>query len=379
MKTRTRAVAGLTAGVLLLGVSVGAAYGSVNGYGRFKQGAKQLLLDSSNFTAQVQLALAVDEKPMGIYTVRYAKDGADCAYAVQEALGQSTSGHACTVLDGTATGFSQNDAYYTTWPQAPQSVITNLMNVDLDSEAQRRAVAFAETALDMVVGELKNNVVYYGDQEGLATYQVQVAQSQIPTILDAGLALLTYDRTGQPAPQAFVEYEDYFALLFSQYERQTGEVLSEEFRHNFSAGAPDQAWYDANEALLQRVSAFDTDLTNAHASALAGKEKGVLYYKADGRLANYATVPQFLEAHPEKEGEFLEYYIGGDVTLEEVTCSFQVDQENRLKTTQAHFTFSTTDAAGSQHTLAAQLSLTADRYGDTKITPLDTGGRVLRP
>lgn len=51
MQARRRLVVCLVAGVLLLAVSVGAAFGSVNGYDRYKQAAKDLLLREENFTA----------------------------------------------------------------------------------------------------------------------------------------------------------------------------------------------------------------------------------------------------------------------------------------------------------------------------------------
>lgn len=46
MKKRNRVTICLVAGVLILAVSAAAAFGSVNGYSRYKEAVKNLLLES---------------------------------------------------------------------------------------------------------------------------------------------------------------------------------------------------------------------------------------------------------------------------------------------------------------------------------------------
>ncbi len=75
---------------------------------------------------------------------------------------------------------------------------SNLLGYDVDNEMDRRLVDFAETAVDLVLGELKNNVVQLGTDGDETIYQVRVARSQIPTLLNAGLSLFVYDNVGVP-------------------------------------------------------------------------------------------------------------------------------------------------------------------------------------
>lgn len=87
---------------------------------------------------------------------------------------------------------------------------------------ERRLEDFAETAVDLVVGELKNNVVQLGTEGDETIYQVRVARSQIPTLLNAGLSLFVYDNVGVPVSR-FLTYEDEIGLLFQRYEAAAGK------------------------------------------------------------------------------------------------------------------------------------------------------------
>lgn len=60
MHQRRKLTLCLVAGVLVLAVSAAAAFGSVNGYDRYKQAVKQLLTQEENLTLQAQVNLAMD-------------------------------------------------------------------------------------------------------------------------------------------------------------------------------------------------------------------------------------------------------------------------------------------------------------------------------
>lgn len=51
MRKRNRLLVCLAAGVLILAVSATAAFGSVNGYTKYKEALKSLALETDNFTA----------------------------------------------------------------------------------------------------------------------------------------------------------------------------------------------------------------------------------------------------------------------------------------------------------------------------------------
>lgn len=79
MHQRRKLTLCLVAGVLVLAVSAAAAFGSVNGYDRYKQAVKQLLTQEENLTLQAQVNLAMDGAEVFAWQGTYAKDGADSA------------------------------------------------------------------------------------------------------------------------------------------------------------------------------------------------------------------------------------------------------------------------------------------------------------
>ena len=60
MKKRKRLIICLVAGVLILAVSATAAFGSVNGYSRYKEAVKALALETDNFSAQCTMVMTCD-------------------------------------------------------------------------------------------------------------------------------------------------------------------------------------------------------------------------------------------------------------------------------------------------------------------------------
>ena len=75
MKKRNRLTICLVAGVLILAVSATAAFGSVNGYSKYKEAVKALALETDNFTANGTLKMICDGKEVVHVTEDYAMDG----------------------------------------------------------------------------------------------------------------------------------------------------------------------------------------------------------------------------------------------------------------------------------------------------------------
>lgn len=287
MKSKRRLGICLAVGILVLAVSAAAAFGSVNGYARYKQAVKDLLLREDNFTVQAQTHLSVDG---------------------------DSSFYSCESIE-------RGEAF------------SNLLGYDVDNEMERRLVDFAETAVDLVLGELKNNVVQLGTEGDETIYQVRVARSQIPTLLNAGLSLFVYDNVGVPVSR-FLTYEDEIGLLFQRYEAVTGETLPEEFRAKYASGDYDDAWYQANRRLIERLDTFSTDWNAPYWTLFEKKDQGVLYVKADGSVQDYDTVQAFLTDHPEQKYHYLEYYMGGSAALCDVVCTFRVNGAGKLTANQ---------------------------------------------
>ena len=78
MKKRNRVTTCLIAGVLVLAVSATAAFGSVNGYARYKEAVKALALETENFSAVGTARMTVDGQEV------YEKFGIDCMEVTDE-------------------------------------------------------------------------------------------------------------------------------------------------------------------------------------------------------------------------------------------------------------------------------------------------------
>lgn len=332
MKSKRRLGICLAVGILVLAVSAAAAFGSVNGYARYKQAVKDLLLREDNFTVQAQTHLSVDGERLLSVQMDYAKAGLNSAYHSREDHGGESHQEYRTVLDGVRTRFAGDSSFYSCESIERGEAFSNLLGYDVDNEMERRLVDFAETAVDLVVGELKNNVVQLGTEGDETIYQVRVARSQIPTLLNAGLSLFVYDNVGVPVSR-FLTYEDEIGLLFQRYEAATGETLPEEFRAKYASGDYDDAWYQANRRLIERLDTFSTDWNAPYWTLFEKKDQGVLYVKADGSVQDYDTVQAFLTDHPEQKYHYLEYYMGGSAALCDVVCTFRVNGAGKLTAT----------------------------------------------
>ena len=365
MKKRNRLTVCLVAGVLILAVSATAAFGSVNGYSKYKEAVKALALETDNFTANGTLKMICDGKEVVHVTENYAKD--------------STGTHEeyDTILNGTRTWFDVNDRYYyqSEYETDSSSLGGNLLGVDQDDEMARRMVNFMEIAADTVVGELKNNFVQVGKEDGSTLYQVEIAKNQVPSLVNAGLSLFAYS-VGQSHDYDYtVNYEDYSATAIQNYEKVTGETLPETFKEGYINGGNEQ-WYEDNEELLQKVEEVNAEnWEEKYYEVLEKNNGGIVYVKTDGTYDYYADYDAFAAAKPELVADNLESYIGQDMTLEKVLCNFGVDDKGNLTSNQITVNFNTTDQDGEHHTLVITGDVTISNYGTTTVQPLDVGDR----
>ena len=120
---------------------------------------KDLLLREDNFTVQAQTHLSVDGERLLSVQMDYAKAGLNSAYHSREDHGGESHQEYRTVLDGVRTRFAGDSSFYSCESIERGEAFSNLLGYDVDNEMERRLVDFAETAVDLVVGELKNNVV----------------------------------------------------------------------------------------------------------------------------------------------------------------------------------------------------------------------------
>ena len=232
-------------------------------------------------------------------------------------------------------------------------------------------------AADTVVGELKNNFVQVGKENGVTQYQIEIAQNQVPSLVNAGLSLFAYSVDASNRENYTVNFADYSATVIHNYESTTGETLPEEFKDGYSNGY-DDAWYETYGDLLDKVEEVNaTNWEDKYYNVLNEQGGGIVYVNTDGSYDYYADYDAFAAAHPEAVGDSLESYVGQDLNLEKVLCTFSVDDQGRLTDNHIEVTFQTTEKDGSSHTLVLTGDVTLTNYGTTTIQPLDVGDRTL--
>ena len=172
-------------------------------------------------------------------------------------------------------------------------------------------------------------------------------------------------------------FADYSATVIHNYESTTGETLPEEFKDGYSNGY-DDAWYETYGDLLDKVEEVNaTNWEDKYYNVLNEQGGGIVYVNTDGSYDYYADYDAFAAAHPEAVGDSLESYVGQDLNLEKVLCTFGVDDQGRLTDNHIEVTFQTTEKDGSSHTLVLTGDVTLTNYGTTTIQPLDVGDRTL--
>lgn len=374
MKKRSRLMICLVAGVLILAVSATAAFGSVNGYAKYKNALKALALEEDNFTAAADLTMTMDGKEAMAAHVDYAMAAPNySSYATVTQNGKTYEEYSGTV-DGVYTCYGHDDTYYQSQDDSGQK---NLLGFDADDEMQNRLVTFMEIAADTVVGDLKNNFVEVGSEGDSTLYQVNISNSQVPSLVNAGLSLFAYTLADGQSNLCQVQYEDYDANMFAYYEKQTGETLSEDFKTNYTNGW-DEAWYEANEEQLDKFyEVTDGNWEDEYYKVLDNKGGGIVYVYADGTYDYYATAQEFAEKNPNSDfSDALYYYVGQDMVLDNVACTFGVDKDGKLTSNQIAVTFTTTDADGGHHELVISADVQVSGYGATVVQAPDLSGRT---
>ncbi len=380
MKKRNRLTVCLAAGVLILAVSATAAFGSVNGYTTYKEAVKKLALKTNNVTVSGNVNLTVDGKEVMTYQMDVALAGANNAsHITAKADGVILEEAYQTTLNGVSTRFNPAQDYYDTYEYATDAAPTNFLGIEEDDEMANRMITFMEIAADTVVGDLKNNFVQVGEKDGSTLYQVNISKSQVPSLVNAGLSLMAYSVADQDN-YGYIRWVDWDATQIANYEKVTGSAMSEELKGYYTGkGDIDETWYEDHEDEIKKADEITSKLYDTYQAQLEKKgDVGVLYVKADGSTEYYATGKAFVQAHPEEGADDFSYYIGEDMSLETVSCTFGVDKSGNLTSNEISATFSTVEKDGTRHEITMKGDVSLKDYGTTTVSPLDVGNRTER-
>ena len=374
----------LVAGVCVLAVSAVAAFGSVNGYGNYKNAVKTLALETDNVSATGTYSLTYDGQTALKGEVQLACDGANqFSYTSLYSAGSQEKNESWdTTLNGVNTWFSSDDEHYYTASAETEKSGHGLLNVGGDEEFSQRLVTLMEMGADTVMGDLKNNVVEIEAKDGIYTYQLDISNSQVPPLVNAALSVLAYAVTDSMTHTSYVEFEDWNQAAIQYYQEKTGETLSQEFIDMYygDADAPDD-WCENNET-VQKFSELEGEMHGHYYDELEQKMNavqttfGILYVANDGTTTFYSDASVYKQERGVDTGTDFEDFIGKDLVLDNVHFVFSIDKAGQLTANHMDATFTTVDLKGVSHTIVLTVDATLFDYGTTKVQPLDVGDRV---
>ena len=394
MKKRNRITVCLVAGVLILAVSAGAAFGSVNGYSTYKEAVKSLALKTDNVTMKGSVKATLDGKEFMSTSAEMNLDGKNQSSHVTstDVTGQ-TDDRYYSDIDGTYTAFNTDSKYYSEYTvqqsDEDDASSSNLMGVSMDDEMAKRTINFMEIAADTVMGDLKNNFVQLGKDGDKTQYQIEISKDQVPSLVNAGLSLFAYSVASDEGSDWGVYYEDYHASELNTYEKLSGNKLSEEFRNgylqqnDYANNADYSIWYDKNSKQVEQISDYlnEHDWESQYYDQLENKQGGIVFVKADGTSVYYKDYKSYAKANPKMVEDNMSNYLGQDMALKTALCNFSVDKNGNLTDNTLTATFTTTDQDGKNHELVVTADIALSNYGTTTAQKVDTGDRqkMLEP
>lgn len=363
----------LLAGVLILAVSAGAAFDSINGYATYKNGVKKLLLETNNVTLRGGYSAVVDGKELIRTELDKAADGSNSYFHSKERGLDGNYEYWTTNCDGQHISYNSEmkaEKTYNGWKTEAPARQQNLLGISADDELNKRAITFLELAADTIMGDLKNNFVSLGKEDGVSRYQVDISKAQVPEVINAGLSLLAYSEGQREYSVRGVHYEDYEASFAVYYEEQTGQAIPQELMDNYWNGT-DEEWIEANMELVEAFSALQAQYRDEGNAALEALDGGYLLIHADNSRTHYTNPEDYYEATNQVT---LDRYVGEDASLESVLCTFGVDEKGYLVENDITATFASVDRNGNRHTLSATAGFTAGDYGATAVRLPDLTG-----
>ena len=397
MKKRNRITVCLVAGVLILAVSAGAAFGSVNGYSTYKEAVKALALKTDNVTMQGSMKATLDGKEFVSMTGEMAIDGKNkSSHVISSEFGGQKEERYDTIIGNTETWFNADSKYYNEYTydndqtaEDSNNLSNNLLGVSADDEMSKRMVNFMEIAADTVMGDLKNNFVQLGKDGDKTQYQIEISKDQVPSLVNAGLSLFAYSMTADEGTDWGVYYEDYRASMLNAYEKLSGNKLSEEFRNGYlreddtADSAAYDAWCDQNEKQIQKIVEYlsEKDWERQYYDQLDQKQGGIVFVKTDGTSVYYKDYKSYAKANPKMVEDELSSYTGQDMVLKTAQCKCGVYKNGNLTNNSLTATFTSPAQDGTYLELVVAADVTLSNYGTTTVQKLDTGDRtkMLRP
>lgn len=317
----------LILGAVLLCSAAVANIGNAGGYEAYKQGLLGLLnMDSYSGHGSIELTLDGASLVTARYTEQFNK-GAKVGEAISY-----------TSLDGYSEMFNMTDGGYENWHVVnPEDHITEApytyyeydskedswyidtgysrggifsdFNIDTTSEYEQKMLHIAELAVDMFVGDLKNNFVYLGSEDGLRYYRVSLSGDQLPEIVQAVMSL------------AF-DNESVSSILYGSSSMVVAAIdMPEDVRYGDGYyTARREAWDELYERGDAGVAVINKDLS------ISWYPTAQDYLKTIGEIDLNSLLFPLLR----NNSELLFALLDGEPRITNVSCDLAIDSQGRL-------------------------------------------------
>lgn len=361
-KRLTRGVVVGLIGVLVLSVSVFAAYGNSSGYGKYKTAITNLITEHSNFSIDMDQKIICDGKTMYSAKTTNLRDGKNGSEHSTEVFPNGEKDeYFYSVVDGKAVDFYSDSHFYNVYDNTDYYARWDL------GENSDKVVKFASILADTVVGDLKNNVVLVSEKDGVSTYELKVEPNQLPALISSGLDLLT---AVNGDPGNFNIYEDNEATFTAYYEKVKGEPLPE--------GYFDRIYNDDSEdgtAETKEYYELWEQMDQSYMDIAEDKE-WIIYVHADGTYDCFENESELAQAGCDYYCTNFPSYLGANAVFNHLEFRFSLDDKDRIVDNEMILVFDSTDKKGKAHTLEWDLSMKISDYGTTVVKAFDPGDRV---
>ena len=379
-KTRRQLITAvcLLAGVMLLTVSVYANYDNASGYTSYKNAVKDLLLRTDNFTAGADLKLEFDGDLIEYdkYYVQYAGKDGYVAKTEHRAEGEEPVGTEVyqtadtdTLADPVTKTYNRYDSSYDSYG--------NILGVSKDDKQSMKLIRFMELSADLLVGDLKNNVVLLSKTDGEREYSIDVNKDQMPEVVNAGISLIfgASNATGDAQQHdGYVEYEDEQAVM-KLYFKETGQEGLYDLCNNGWDNDEIERLYGSEEEFMEEYDRISGGMYRKYEKIFADKygSKGVLYVKYDGETEHYGSELEFLTENRMLQDNWLRL-MGEDPYIENVKMTVRFDDKDRIVENNIEGTMTGTDEKGSVHRAVLSVRIKLGDYGKTVLDKFDSTG-----
>ncbi len=361
-------------GVLLLSVSVFAAYGSASGYGKYKDAVIDLVTATDNATIRMEQVVRLDGEERINDTSIFRVDGKNQSIHSKSVNDSWNEERFYSEIDGSAEEFYVENDFYSVYSVDDEYGGEGFFGGY--GEGEKKLVKFGSLLADTVLGDLKNNVVLVGEKDGIKDYRLDVKAEQMPPLINAALDLANYNENSY----AYTTYEDEEATVKAYYEKTYGEPLPEAAAayingdyddFNFEEGSAEEKAYD--EAWESYYEIFD-EMESSY-QKIIDENNCFLYVNKDGSYESYDSYSEMAVA--ENMATDVSDFFFRETILDNVISNFRLDENDDLVANDCSVTFTATDAEGKAHKIEYFLKLTVSDRGSTVVERFDTGGRTM--